>query len=237
MGIAYNTSIVSDGLVFALDAANSRCYSGSGTSTYNLINSLPTNMNSVTYSSSFNGCYTFSGSYMNGGAIDTLRASIDNLSSITVSLWAKRNAADLTYRALFSLAKSTGVNSLLIRFIDNKLQIFCRSSADVSAFTITSEQLFDNSKFYHISTTINLISKETKIYVDGSLIPVTGTTNYSSTIFGPGGFGSITSRIGDEANAGNAPFNGLISQVLVHNRELTAQEILQNYNATKKRYL
>jgi len=37
MGIAYNTSIVSSGLVFALDAANSRSYSGSGLTAYGLV--------------------------------------------------------------------------------------------------------------------------------------------------------------------------------------------------------
>ena len=36
MGIAYNTSIVSNGLVLALDPANSRCYSGSGLTAFGL---------------------------------------------------------------------------------------------------------------------------------------------------------------------------------------------------------
>jgi hypothetical protein len=31
--------------------------------------------------------------------------------------------------------------------------------------------------------------------------------------------------------------NGQISQAFIYDRGLTAQEILQNYNATKKRYL
>ena len=34
----------------------------------------------------------------------------------------------------------------------------------------------------------------------------------------------------------NDPFDGKISQVLAHNRALTASEVLQNYNATKGRY-
>lgn len=40
---------------------------------------------------------------------------------------------------------------------------------------------------------------------------------------------------------GTAPSNGdskesQFSQMLVYNRALTAQEVLQNYNSTKKRY-
>ena len=62
MGIAYNTSIVSDGLVFALDAANSRSYSGSGNTAYSLVNNINFRLNNwVGFTSANRGMFSFDG--------------------------------------------------------------------------------------------------------------------------------------------------------------------------------
>ena len=62
MGIAYNTSIVSDGLVFALDAANSRSYVGSGLTAYSLVNTFNLSLNNgVGITSSNAGMFVFDG--------------------------------------------------------------------------------------------------------------------------------------------------------------------------------
>ena len=62
MGIAYNTSIVSDGLVFALDAGNTRCYSGSGNTSNALVGSkIGALTNGVGFTNSNNGSFTFDG--------------------------------------------------------------------------------------------------------------------------------------------------------------------------------
>ena len=63
MGIAYNTSIVSSGLVFALDAANSRSYSGSGITVNGLISGFGgTLVNGVGFTSTNYGSFFFDGS-------------------------------------------------------------------------------------------------------------------------------------------------------------------------------
>jgi|TARA_B100002019_G_scaffold261376_1_gene248101 hypothetical protein len=68
-----------------------------------------------------------------------------------------------------------------------------------------------------------------KGYLNGQFIttiPV-ATASLQTTHFGIGNAGSDMDR---------EPFDGKISQVLAHNRALTAAEVLQNYNATKGRY-
>ena len=52
MGVAYNPSIITDGLVLALDAANKKSYSGSGTSITDLTNNNTT--------ATLNGTHSFS---------------------------------------------------------------------------------------------------------------------------------------------------------------------------------
>ena len=85
MGIAYNTSIVTSGLVFSLDAGNARCYSGSGTSAFGLISGIGgTLINGVGYTSSSNGSFIFDGTndYINVGNNSALGIT-NNLTIIT----------------------------------------------------------------------------------------------------------------------------------------------------------
>ena len=63
MGIAYNTSIVTSGLVFSIDAGNVRSYSGSGITAYGLVGGLGgTLVNGVGFTSSNSGTFSFDGS-------------------------------------------------------------------------------------------------------------------------------------------------------------------------------
>ena len=237
MGIAYNTSIVSDGLVFALDAANSRSYAGSGNTVYDVISSAGSNINSVSYSTSYYGIFSFSGSNINAGALAVLRSAISNYSYLTVSMWIKRTRfSHTTVEGLFAMQKSNGVHSILIYIgADNLLYFGGRSSGDAGFLEVTSTSTLNNTNFYHLTCIYDLVSKANKMYINGVQETITGTTNWASTTFGLGG-GSAENRIGDEITAGVAPFYGLIPQVHIYNRVLSAAEVKQNYNATKKRY-
>jgi hypothetical protein len=62
MGIDYNNIIVSDGLVFYIDAANPRSYSGTGLTANGLVGGIgATLINGVGFTSSNNGSFTFDG--------------------------------------------------------------------------------------------------------------------------------------------------------------------------------
>jgi hypothetical protein len=238
MGIAYNTSIVTDGLVYALDAANSRSYAGSGNTVYDVISSAGSNINSVSYSTSNYGTFSFSGSNINSGALAVLRTAISNYSYLTLSMWIKRTRfSHTTLEGLFAMQKSNGVHSILIYIgTDNLLNFGGRSSGDASFLNVTSTSAINNTNFYHLTCIYDLVGKANKMYINGVQETTTGTANWASTTFGLGG-GSAENRIGDEITAGVSPFYGNIPQVQVYSRALSAQEVLQNYNATKKRYI
>ena len=146
MGLFYNPSVVLDGLLLMLDPANVKSYPGSGTLTYNLINSNSLNMNSVGYSSSFGGCYSFSGSNINGGDLFNVRNSIDNLSSLTISMWVKRNRFTTSSESLFALVKNNGTHSVQIAFLSNTLYGGGRSNTDSSFQGVQSTQIFNINK-------------------------------------------------------------------------------------------
>jgi alpha-tubulin suppressor-like RCC1 family protein len=87
MSVAYNSSIVTNGLVLALDAGNSKSYPGSGTTWTDLTNNgrNGTLTNGPTYSSANGGSLVFDG-------IDDFVSSVSNLTlanNFSVSLWLK----------------------------------------------------------------------------------------------------------------------------------------------------
>jgi hypothetical protein len=90
MGIAYNTSIVRDGLVLYLDAANKKSYSGTGTVWKDLSgqSNNGTLVNGVGYSSDNKGAMAFDGvdDYVDSGEASFLGPS---LSGLTVSCWIR----------------------------------------------------------------------------------------------------------------------------------------------------
>lgn len=86
MGTKYNPRIVTNGLVYYLDAANTRCYSGSGNTWYNLVTgAIGGTMVGVGISSTFNRSFDFNGSaYM---TFDTLPPVAQSTYSSTVEVF------------------------------------------------------------------------------------------------------------------------------------------------------
>jgi hypothetical protein len=87
MAVGYNPSIVSDGLVFFLDPANKRSYSGSGLTTNGLVGGIGGALvNGVGFTSSNNGSFFFDGS---NDYISEPNNSIFNFASgfLTISVW------------------------------------------------------------------------------------------------------------------------------------------------------
>ena len=219
MGIAYNTSIVSDGLVFALDAANSRSYSGSGTSVNSLIGSAYGTLNNGTgFTSTNNGNFTF-----NSGAGHYINISNNNFiygtSPRTVMSWSKISSNDGSTHASFSYG-TVGTNQAFFIGIYG-LNPFCGAWAnDLTAgnTNVSLDTWFHTACVYDGTTAY--------LYVAGIL--TTYATKAWNTV-------SNNAFVGRQVDTGQY-WNGNIAQIHLYNRALTQQEIKQNYNATKKRY-
>ena len=214
MGIAYNTSIVSNGLVLALDPANSRCYSGSGLTAFGLIGGINgTLLNGTGFSSVAGGCWSFDGT--NDGINTTL--NIDN-DPLGINAWVY-------------CTEVTSVNGRGIVLSDNGGWDRGLEINDSTWGVHIGNNLYKvgtalNNTWYH--TSLSYSSNVWTLYVNGSFV------FSSSSTTSPGSLATIGRA---DFNFGTRIFQGLISQVLIYNRALTAQEILQNYNATKKRYI
>jgi hypothetical protein len=215
MGLKHHPRVVTNGLVYYLDAANSRCYSGSGLTANALIGGIGgTLVNGTGYSSANSGSFFFDGTN------DSLEFSSYTPDANTVNIWV--NLKSLQNGPIIFVGDDT-YNSGLWSW-----SFFAFSSLFYFRASTTSQYFTEVPQF---NTWINY----TLIRNDGSNVSIA----YKNGVF----FGSLPDsttlnpysnmRIG--RSAGNfANFN--LGQVQIYNRALTAQEVLQNYNATKMRY-
>ena len=216
MGIDYNNIIVSDGLVFYIDAANPRSYSGTGLTANGLVGGIGgTIVNGVGFSSVNNGSFTFDGAndYINFG-----NSSVIQVLNGTVSAWVKTSSPGAGYRGIVAKVNNYGLyylNSVLIAYD------WASDQARSTGINIA------DGNWKNVAMTFqSAINNGTIIYINGT--PVLTTTvswvNNSYNLYG-----------GAEFN-GSQYSNCSASVFSLYNRVLTAQEILQNYNATKGRY-
>ena len=233
MGLEHSPSIVMNGLVLALDAANQRSYAGSGDTWYDLSSNIndATKVNSPNYITTAGGGFTFDGLGTNYFNLDS-KASLVNVNAGTVGGWVKFNNAPTSVNYVFI---SYGGNASSGGFILDYLGLDGPNygiSFDYwvggvyygNAITYANSAQFTNINI-HLMATWN--ASQINLYINGNLLK---TTNVSGTMTTQ----SIL-RISSENNRTRG-VNGTVYNCSIYNRALTAQEIRQNYNATKKRY-
>jgi hypothetical protein len=220
MGIDYNNIIVSDGLVFYIDAANPRSYSGTGLTANGLVGGIGgTLVNGVGFSSANNGLFSFDGTndYIEVPSITSVTGDF------TVAIWFYTTASldayykrllDLDYITGFWLGRNANSNSWGGGILE-------------SNFPYGIYLPFTNGQWHYL---VSVRSGTTHIlYGDG-------ISNTTSNTVSNGNLSSTSLLIAREPLFSPSNFNGNISQVSMYNRALTSTEILQNYNATKGRY-
>ena len=218
MGIAYNTSQVTDGLIFALDAANSRSYAGSGNTVYDLKNSSFSGslVNGIGFTASNNGAFTFDGSndYITFQPNSIFEFGTGNF---TVLAWHKKpNSTDST---IISIDDGNGGGIILYTVIDGSL------------YNYVAGQWSDGT----INVSDNTWKQVALVRSSGICQPYVNTMpDQSFAAYGSVATSGRSLTLGKIASA--YYHNGSISQVMIYNRALSATEIKQNFNATRKRY-
>jgi hypothetical protein len=226
MAVGYNPSIVSDGLVFFLDAANPRCYSGSGNTVNNLLSSIGgTLYNGVIHSNSPSPYFDFDGTndYIGFPKLDALSGK----TAFTMSVFCSREGV------FFDINQGTSYPESTFLSLYNSTVYFSLSAN--SGLQSYGQYTNSNTGYRHFVAvfdgSLSGNSNRLKIYENGVLQSLT----FSSAI------PNITTTTGDEFEIGvikYLPFyaSSQFAQVQIYNRALTEQEILQNFNATRFRY-
>jgi hypothetical protein len=217
-------NVVEDGLVLALDAANDKSYPGTGTVWTDLSGNgnNGTLVNGPTFNSDNLGSLVFDG--INDFININQPAVSFSPNRWTICLWMKPN----NQFSRFLTPNSNGIDQWLqYNNSFQRVDIRLAQSADTNERTRngTSNTIPIGIWSYSCVSIDNL---NVKIYANSLL-----TNEYNETI-SIGNWAS-TWRLGQRGNNTNW-YSGSFSNLKVYNRALSAEEVLQNFNATKGRY-
>ncbi len=234
MGISAGPSGVSDGLVFQLDASNLRSYSGSGLTANGLIGGIGgTLVNGTGFSSSNNGSFFFDGTNdFISIANPNLLAFGTNPFSIDFWLYSTYvHSGGALYRTILSSYDNyNGVYQtyFYLGLFNNGSTLNNRVSFLNSASGNLMGSLGANinvNEWTNVSFTRN--ADNLVCYKNGVSVSTAVSTNDFS--------GTRNARIGGGVDQINT-FQGSISSMKIYNRQLSATEIQQNFNAMRERY-
>jgi hypothetical protein len=211
LALSHSPSIVTDGLVLCLDAANPKSYPGSGTTWTDLSGNgnNGTLVNGVGYSGSNLGSLSFDGSN------DYIQFS--TVSVQTVCFWGRMDADIPNLAAL--VATSAGGDGSLRTFPAGTF----RTNPDGNDF----------HQGYISSLMINGVSNLSSNGAGGLTIPG-GRTLFQDFYVGAIGNARNISTISHTFMG--RTFKGRVYAVYLYNKQLTNSELLQNYNALKGRF-
>jgi len=217
--------IVNDGLVLALDAGNTESYPGSGTTWTDLSGkgNNGTLTNGPTFDSGNVGSIVFDGTddYV------TLGETQINTPSGTIGFWLK---LDVTISPGFSGNQRPfgRNNNFEARWSGGANPSNLSFDFGVTGALDSSQGTWLNTQWYYIVITWSETGNVTRLYVN-NVLNKTGTCGTVSNLTGD-------FYIGNSSTIGASPLDGKIAMFHSYNRELTASEIKQNYDAHRGRY-
>ena len=239
MSVKNRNSIVTDGLVFYVDAGNEDSYAGSGGTWSDLVGSNDGSFNNMDDANNPSNNYDSGsgGSIVFDGVDDFIELSNDLFSGNnegTLVAWFSPStlndsyrvftqsspSATLTQGAAFSFAPSAE-GGIMYRHSGGNITY---GSGIISAGSIHQMAAVIPSG---ATTTDNVLA-----YIDGINYSGTRTGGLNRTL----NIGTGFVRIGLSPQSVGW-FNGNIYSVMVYNKALSSTEILQNYNALKNRFI
>lgn len=237
MATYYNPRIVTDGLVFCLDAGNVKSYPGSGTVWTDLsgYGNNGTLTNGPTYSSINGGYIEFDGDndYVDLGTISTsnvLQMNDPSGGGLTVSWWGYFDDTGDNFQRIFD--KSNG------GLASNGWALYSSTTgSNVTTLSLgsggTTDQAISNSYLTSIwqnwCVTWQKSSGTYVTYLNG-VQDATGTRTWNIPSV------QTNARIGSWNHSTGREYNGKIASFKIYNKVLTSSEVQQNFNALRGRF-
>jgi hypothetical protein len=220
MALNSGVGIVQNGLICHLDAGNIRSYPGYFTTWFDLSGSesIATLYNSPIYASAYNGGFIFNGSSTYASIPTSSRFDLGT-GSATIVAWFKTTSGG----CIVSKRNGTG-----FQFYVDSTKLYADGAGTAGKY---SSQVVNTGKIFCGAVVYDRANSLMRLYING--------VEDGNIALGPT---SLTDTA--DINIGRATlitprdyFNGTIYQIQFYNRALSAAEILQNYNATKQRYI
>ena len=222
----YQSKIVTDDLILALDPGNLVSYENGSTTTYSLVG---TNTGTLTGGVAFDGgnggIWEFDG---NDDRIESFSNSVQP-ATITIEFWKKWTSVSDDWLIGNQTSSPTQNNYGWYARIDSpSYNFFVRFGIGSTSRSITYNPIVLN-EWTHVVATYDPTSEGAKLYWNGELV---GTNTNAGAL-------DYTNVLGLEiggANDGSRDTPGPVGPVRIYDRVLTAGEVAQNYGAEKGRF-
>ena len=232
MATSYSPKIITENLIFCIDAANPRCFmSGRDTATdlaqgFNCSGAsgtpgtdthTPNTANFPAYSSLNGGIFDFT-----GGRGINVDGDLGSSTASSIGMWIYKTSAATEYI-------TDGRNNGGLWFLSNYTSFnynwhdTLRYNYDATYNGVTPE--FINKWIYMVAVSD---STGSKLYLNGQEV-TSAYENSADEDFG------INYRIGTRYTT-STQWTGYMGPIHFYNKRLTAEEVLQNFNATKRRF-
>lgn len=230
MATIYNPNIVTDQLLFSLDAANIKSYPGSGVAWNNLTNDFDAELiNGPTYTTGVDGHITLDGS--NDYAQMTIQTGSFSTAEGTFIAWIRRNGASSgTYQGiLFNRGGSPSTSATGMNFYSNQHKVAYHWNDGSNTYQYSGGAVVPDLTWTMLAVSVS--SSAANLYTCNSngITVATNTVSHSSATFS-------NFAIGRDTPDGGRYFKGDISIVQFYKKALTAAEVKQNFDALKGRY-
>jgi hypothetical protein len=224
MGVYGGPDIITEGLVLALDAGSKKSYPGSGTTWSSLVGSTNATLtNGPSFSNKsmvFDGVNDFS-TYPT--------PHNDSLTTLTYELVFKGSRGEGYSYILHNNGTHTSTGNSWITFgwyADTDYVYGALSGRYSSMYDNTT--IIDSNTYYHLTLTWD--GSTQKFYINGDLKTSQALESNAYTL-------DSTTSIGGNKNGGYRMSNIDVAFLKIYNRALSSDEILQNYNAKKSRFI
>ena len=233
MGIFRGPNIVTSGLALYLDSANTKSYPGTGTTIQDLSGKVNTGtlVNGVGFNASNNGSLVFDG--VNDYVITPSYSSITSVNTPHSMISWIYSTSNVGASGILNIGEWDDDNYASGIILLNGVFYWSWNGAPdwivPEGYNISSGYAIDLNTWYHLS--ISRSSTAINLYVNGILVKSESNGEAGDILPGP-----IMIGISSQGGVLQGYFPGRIATAQLFERELTAVEILQNYNATKGRF-
>jgi len=231
MGAFGGPDIITDGLVFAVDAGSTRSYPGSGTTGTDLIKSESIDLqNGVAFSSANGGSWEFDGTDDYIDLPDSLITDLNGGTEASLCIWIKNDTTvnGVSTSGIIQLSAYNNGNGSLWFYNNGYTYLDIFRTDRVSTVFANNTEVGTNWNLLTITTTPG--TNGWKCYMNGVLKKqVTGQNTVSVS--------NIQGGLTLGRNNASRYTNGKIAACQIYDTALTAAEVLQNYNAQKNRFI
>ena len=231
MGTYGGPDIITDGLVFAVDAGSTRSYPGSGTTGTDLIKSESIDLqNGVAFSSANGGSWEFDGTDDYIDLPDSLITDLNGGTEASLCIWIKNDTTvnGVSTSGIIQLSAYNNGNGSLWFYNNGYTYLDIFRTDRVSTVFANNTEVGTNWNLLTITTTPG--TNGWKCYMNGVLKKqVTGQNTVSVA--------NIQGGLTLGRTSSSRYTNGKIAACQIYDTALTAAEVLQNYNAQKNRFI